>query len=73
MLAPIRFSGDALRRLRCQRHQSVTALAARIGRTEDAVRGYESGRFAPTAQALGAIASALDCSVADLFAPKVGR
>lgn len=64
----IAFSPESLRRLRTDRGISPTVLAAATGRTAHAILGYESGRFAPTATALGRLADALDCSVADLFA-----
>lgn len=63
----ITFSPESLHRLRTDRGISPTVLAAATGRTADAILGYESGRFAPTAEALGRLADALGCSVADLF------
>jgi transcriptional regulator with XRE-family HTH domain len=65
----VRFSPEALRRIRADRGLSVTRLAAAIDRTEGSVQGYEAGRFAPSTDALGRLADVLDCSVSDLFAP----
>lgn len=63
----ITFAPDALRHLRLQRGWSPTVLGAAIGKTADAITGYEAGRFAPNAQTMGRLAEALECSVADLF------
>lgn len=68
----IAFSPDSLRRLRTDRGLSTTVLAAATGKTADAIIGYEAGRFAPKSAALGRLAEALDCSVADLFTGDTG-
>lgn len=63
-----RFSGTELRRLRVAAGVSVEQLAIHINRTAYAVHQYETGRSAPQAASLAAIADLLDISIDDLFA-----
>ncbi|MBM7052463.1 helix-turn-helix domain-containing protein [Streptomyces durocortorensis] len=61
------FSPDALRRIRRERGVTQVKLAAKLGRTNTNVSGYENGHFAPSLVTLAAIADALDASMDDFM------
>jgi len=54
------FSPDALRQIRRQRGVTQHKLAAEIGRDFTTVSQYETGRCAPSLEALATIADVLD-------------
>jgi DNA-binding XRE family transcriptional regulator len=72
------FSGDRLRSLRERAGYSRRQLAIAVGRTTFSVIEWERHTCAPHAEVLPLIASALHCSIDDLYEdadarPAVGR
>lgn len=65
--------GNSVRDRRLQRDWSQAELAERAGISRAAVSAIEGERLVPSVAAALALASALDCSVEELFAPQVGR
>lgn len=75
-MAEMRFSGASMYQLRLKRNMSRADLAVAIRRssggrikaTERGVRGWEKDEYVPRADAVPAIAAALGCEIADLYA-----
>ncbi|MEV7150494.1 helix-turn-helix transcriptional regulator [Streptomyces sp. NPDC093084] len=63
----LKFSKDALRRIRTERGLSRHELADAVQCHHSTVKRWEHGLRSPNAQAAVVTASALGCSVRDLF------
>jgi transcriptional regulator with XRE-family HTH domain len=61
------FNGAEVKRLRLAQGDGVTAFAARIGKSSESLRSYESNRSDPRATDVVAMAIALGVSPGDLF------
>lgn len=59
-----------IRALRTGRDMSLTMLAAKAGISHDALSLIEKGERVPSLVTVGALARALDCTVAELFGEK---
>jgi transcriptional regulator with XRE-family HTH domain len=63
------FNGAEVKRRRLAQGDSVTAFAARIGRSSESLRSYEANRSDPRATDVVAMAMALGVTPGDLFTP----
>ena len=63
--------GQALRRLRLERHFAMKVVASRAGVTRPMLSRYEHGRQQPTLTTLVKILRVLDCSAED-FGKRLG-
>ena len=62
-----------IRELRIRKGLSQKELADILKVAQPSVYSWESGRSAPSAKLLPALAAALGCSIDDLFRPAPGR
>ena len=70
------FDGAVLYQLRLKKNMSRadlavairTASGGRIKASERGIRGWEKNEYAPSGEAMPAIADALDCAISDLYA-----
>lgn len=57
---------DNLKRIRVQKHISQAVLAKKIGKTQQTISWYESGRVYPSLKVIKNIAEVLGVSIAQL-------
>ena len=62
------FSGARLRAIRQERKLTQAQTARMSGIPLDTYRDYETGKYAPSADRLAALATALNVAIDDLFA-----
>lgn len=67
------FSGKRLRERRKALGVSGELLAVSVGRSLYSISGYESGRSTPSAEVVGRMADALDCSPSDFYEVVSGK
>lgn len=60
--------GEFLLQYRVKNGMTQTDLAKKLSISQNAVSQYESGKRTPTVKRISSIASALECSVADIMA-----
>lgn len=63
----LRFSGSRLRARRVRVQMQREELALKVARSAHSIASYELGRAVPSIETLGALASALGCTIDDLF------